>query len=497
MVLDALLSFVLSNLQVTLLFLIVFLVCFWWIRIPNNLPPGPFPLPIIGNLFKFFGKSNYEFFCHLAEEYGGIYTVYFGNIRVIVVSDLSIIKEAAVKQADTFSNRFLPPILEWTVQDHGSIVFQNGPAWKERRKFFMQAFRNFGVGKKSLEHKINEEARYMIKLFEEQEGKPFDPLQFTSYVIANVICHITFGKRFNYDDTDFQKIIQLLQTFNSSVSPGGILQVFPWLVRTPFFRHFADIMDALNDFVTVYLNDHKETLNEEDHRDIIDMYLSEIKRQQQSDEEVIFKPEEAWRAIGELFSAGSDSTTNTLLFAILLSVVNPDVQDKVQEEIDRVIGSNRQPSYEDRLTMPYCEAVLMEVQRFKPVAPLTPPHGVFKDALLAGYYIPKGTHVFFNLCAVLHDPKVWKNPKSFDPSNFLSEDGKSVIKPENFIPFGIGRRICIGEHLAKMELFLFYTNLMQRFKFSIPEGDPTPSLVPIVGILGKPVPFRICATPRG
>lgn len=429
------------------------------------------------------------------EKYGGIYTVYLGRARSVLITDINIIKETATKQADNFSDRFLPPILAWTIGNDGSLFFQNGPVWKERRKFVMQAFRNFGVGKKSLEYKINEEARALMEVWTDIKG-PFDPSMYTTFIIANVICSINFGKRFDYKDEEFRTTIDTFRGFFGETSLTGIANSFPFLLRTPFYSHFYKTINYLKGYVGKHLKEHEETLDKEDVRDFIDMYLLEIKRQQESGEEVIFKPEQAWRAVMEIFGGGTDTTTNTLLYAMLLTSMNLEIQEKVQEEIDRVIGGDRQPSYEDRDNMPYTSAVLMEVQRFRPVAVLVPPHGVFEDTQLAGYNIPKGTQIFFNLWGLFHDPKVWKNPNQFDPTHFLSEDGKSIRKREEFIPFGLGRRSCIGEHLAKMELFLFFTNLMQRFKFSLPKEDPIPCLDPDVGILARPVKYRICAELR-
>ncbi|PIK51744.1 putative cytochrome P450 2U1 [Apostichopus japonicus] len=495
MAIDILLSHLYFNLQTLLLFGVVFLTAIWWMSGPKNLPPGPTPLPIIGNLFHFFGKKNYKVFYEIFQNYGGICTVYLGRARTILITDINIVKETATKQADNFSDRFLPPILAWTVGSDGSLFFQNGPVWKERRKFTMQALRNFGVGKKSLEYKINEEARCLMDVMTGIEG-PFDPSEYTTLTIANVICNINFGKRFDYKDKHFQDIINRFRFLIASVSLTGLPNSFPFLLRTPLYSHIGRSLDYMKAYIGGHLKEHQQTLNEDDVRDYIDMYLLEIKRQQESGEEVIFKPEQAWRAIMEIFGGGTDTTTNTLLYGILLTSLHTEVQDKVQEEIDRVIGTNRQPSYEDRTNMPYTEAVLMEIQRFRPVVVIVPPHGVFHDTQLAGYNIPKGSQIFVNLWGIFHDPKVWKNPDQFDPTHFLSDDGKTLNRREELIPFGIGRRSCVGEHLAKMELFLFFTNLMQRFKFSLPDEDPIPCLDPDVSVLARPAKFRVCVAQR-
>ncbi|PIK51743.1 putative cytochrome P450 2U1 [Apostichopus japonicus] len=382
-------SYLVANMQTSLLFGIAFMTAIWYMRGPKNLPPGPMPLPIIGNLHLLAGKKNFQVFYRMFQKYGGICTVYLGRSRIILLTDINLIKETATKQADNFSDRFLPPLLAWTIGSEGSLFFQNGPVWKERRKFIMQALRNFGVGKKSLEYKINEEARCLMDVMTGIEG-PFDPSEYTTLIIANVICNINFGRRFDYTDESFKTIVDKFRYLFGTASLTGFANTFPFLVRTPLYRQLTQTIQYMISYVGKEIKEHQDSLDEGDVRDIIDMYLLEIKRQQESGEEVIFKPEQAWRAIMEIFGGGTDTTTNTLLYGILLTALNTEVQDKVQEEIDRVIGPDRQPCCEDRTNMPYTDAVLMEIQRFRPVAVIAPPHGVFQDTQLAGYNIPKG-----------------------------------------------------------------------------------------------------------
>ncbi|XP_022103602.1 cytochrome P450 2A11-like isoform X2 [Acanthaster planci] len=197
-----------------------------------------------------------------------------------------------------------------------------------------------------------------------------------------------------------------------------------------------------------------------------ELRLEGDKHQEEGDKlKEVFREDLIWRAIHDMFAAGTDTTTYTILWLILLMMEYPDVQTKVQSEVDNVIGQSRPPSLTDRAQMPYTEATLMEVQRFRTVAPYVPPRAVPRDVEIMGYSIPKGTQVWVNLWGALNDPSHWSNPECFDPSRFLSDDGEHVIVPEAYIPFGAGRRACLGETLAKMELFLFCTNFMQRFTF--------------------------------
>ncbi|KAK6320589.1 hypothetical protein J4Q44_G00096960 [Coregonus suidteri] len=167
---------------------------------------------------------------------------------------------------------------------------------------------------------------------------------------------------------------------------------------------------------------------------------------------------------------------------------------KVQVEIDEVIGSARQPSMDDRAEMPYTYAVIHEIQRFGNIVPFTPPRVASKDTTVAGYLVPKGTMVLPMLKPILQDRNEYATPDQFNPGHFLDKNGR-FVKKDNFIPFSIGKRMCPGEQLARMELFLFFTCLLQRFTFTPPQGWEL-GLEGQVGIISGPKPFKICVLPR-
>uniref|UniRef100_A0A5F9DHC9 unspecific monooxygenase n=1 Tax=Oryctolagus cuniculus TaxID=9986 RepID=A0A5F9DHC9_RABIT len=178
----------------------------------------------------------------------------------------------------------------------------------------------------------------------------------------------------------------------------------------------------------------------------------------------------------------------------LISIVTKE-KEKVHEEIERVIGPDRAPSLTDKAQMPYTEAAIMEVQRLTAVVPLAIPHMTSEETVLQGYTIPKGTVIIPNLWSVHRDPAIWEKPDDFYPGRFLDDQGQ-LIKKETFIPFGIGKRVCMGEQLAKMELFLMFVSLMQSFKFALPKDSEKPVLTGRFGLTLAPHPFNVIISKR-
>ncbi|XP_038045430.1 cytochrome P450 2U1-like [Patiria miniata] len=486
------------NVQTVVLFVVVLLLTIAWIRHrqrPQNLPPGPLAWPVIGNAGELLrGRQLHHVLDGWARQYGSVVKVWLGPRLTIVLSSFEVVKEALIKQADCFSDRMVQAESKHT---RGSIVMSNGDNWKERRRFGLSAMRTLGMGKRSVEHKITEEARHLLECFDGEGEKPFDPEHAILNAVSNIICLISFGYRFEYTDPKFAYLIKSVKTtlVAASFANFGLFS---------FFRRTAtdtrDRIESVKTFIQEVVKDHQESFDANDIRDIIDMYMVEIEQQEKSGKDVAedsaFCKTTMWKGIYDLFVAGTDTTTNTLMWLMLYIAMNQDVQEKVQKEIDDVIGGDRQPTIEDRANMPYTNAVLWEILRIRPVTPFGVPHRTHYETEFLGYTIPANTMVFVNHWTIFHDPKSWKDPEKFDPTRFLSKDGKTVEKPEVFMPFSLGRRVCMGETLAKMELFLFFVNLLQRFTYSLPANKPRPSLEGIVGVTLGPTPFEVVAKRR-
>uniref|UniRef100_A0A8C0JIM7 Cytochrome P450 n=1 Tax=Chelonoidis abingdonii TaxID=106734 RepID=A0A8C0JIM7_CHEAB len=171
-------------------------------------------------------------------------------------------------------------------------------------------------------------------------------------------------------------------------------------------------------------------------------------------------------------------------------------ETKGDSEIDQVIGQSRVPAIEDRSQMPYTDAVIHEIQRFSDLIPMDVPHIVTRDTQFRGYTIPQGTEIYPILSTVLRDPSKFKTPESFNPRNFLEEMGQ-FRKNDAFVPFSSGKRICLGEALARMELFLFFTTILQRFTLKPLMAPEDIDTKPLENGFAKIPPFyQLCVVPR-
>ncbi|ELT89059.1 hypothetical protein CAPTEDRAFT_127844 [Capitella teleta] len=456
------------------------------------MPPGPLQWPILGSLpsLALFGsKDPLAYLKTLGDKYGGIFSVKLGDHFAIFISDYNIMKEALMKQGSCFSHRPSTALDRAIGYDEPGVVLANGRVWQVFRRFAMQSMRDFGVGKKSIERKIQIEASSLIQQLEKMDGKAHNPSPDTQVAVTNIICAIIFGERYEYGDAEFSQILDSMKDVAQSVEWFDLRNMFDIVDRLPYGKNVSANHKILG-VIKRQIVEHRQTLDETEDRDILDLCL---RRQAGSEEDAaLFNAVVAF--IGDLFIAGGETTATTLGWAYLYMAEHPDIQEKCFQEIYKVLG-DRPPIMADRAKLPFVEATISEVQRIRTIAPLSVMHSTAQDATLRGYTIPKGTWVFPMLYAVSADEKQWKQPADFNPERFLDASG-DYVKRESLVPFGVGPRMCAGEMLAKMELFIFFTVMLQNFRFSRSSSDQKIDLDPILGVTWSPKPQNIQLTRR-
>uniref|UniRef100_A0A2K6KQF9 Cytochrome P450 family 2 subfamily B member 6 n=1 Tax=Rhinopithecus bieti TaxID=61621 RepID=A0A2K6KQF9_RHIBE len=465
----------------------------------GRLPPGPRPLPPLGNLLQMDRRGLLKSFQRFREKYGDVFTVHLGPRPVVCCVEPSLAGEKSRTQSLLPTSCATHPPLPHTP----GMVFANGNRWKVLRRFSLISMKDFGMGKRSVEERIQEEAQCLIEELRKSKGALVDPTFFFHSITTNIICSIVFGKRFHYQDQEFLKMLNLFcQSF--SLIRSAFSQLFE------FFSGFLKYLprahrqlyknpQEINAYTGHSVEKHGETLDPSAPQDLIDTYLLHMEKEK-SNPHSEFSHQNLIINTFSLFFAGTETTSTTLRYGFLLMLTYPHVAQRVYKEIEQVIGPHRPPALDDQAKMPYTEAVIHEIQRFADLLPMGVPHIVTQQTSFRGYIIPKvrpagtphpssvgildslnpltqhfyisqlsplvfvfsfcffvvcvwrvgmaisfdllilpqDTEVYLILSTALHDPHYFEKPDAFNPDHFLDANG-ALKKNEAFIPFSLGK----------------------------------------------------------
>ncbi|KAL3862686.1 hypothetical protein ACJMK2_008639 [Sinanodonta woodiana] len=483
------------------LFLICLAILFFRHRNQWKLPPGPAWIPLVGNIRELTSDPDLRIpLKRLQKKYGDIYTLYIGPVPTIVVCGYDAIREIFIKRGIEFSDRpalGLPGII---LNGGKGITTVSGDIWKKQRKFIIATLRHFGLGRSKLEDKIQTEVKLFLSEIENLNQEPFKMMKPIQTSVGNVISHLVFGGHFRHNDPRFKLMMDSLESFLQFASTRSLVSFIPILRFVPgdFFgiKNIAKQMQVIKDFMNELIEEHEKKFHEGNIADFIDAFISEMKKQSNG-ENTMFTKEYLAAIIMDLFLAGTETTSTTITWASFYLATRPDIQSRIFAEIKANVGTEQLPSMQDKQSLVYTEAFIMEVLRMSNIAIFSSPHAPEADVWIRGFHIPKGMQIMPDINSVLSDPSIWGDPENFRPERFVSEEG-TLLKPEEFIPFFTGRRNCLGESLARMELFLFISALVQRFELMPPEGE-TLEIKDVDGIFGvthAPKPFFIRAISR-
>ncbi|XP_052781694.1 cytochrome P450 2B4-like [Mya arenaria] len=465
----------------------------------RKLPPGPKPWPIVGNLpyIRRQNKPMFEVMLTLRQQYGDVVRLKLGpSLNFIFIMGKDNVYKAAVDMKDKFKfrpNNFFAT--NYIFQNKG-ILSANGAEHTALRKLILVTMRDFGVGRKSLEECIQEEARLLCDLIESKKGQPTYYLDNFKMGVSNIVAGIVYGNRFEYGDPTFLRILGNIGTFFKTLSIFLPENYFPLLRFLPGSKLMAlfNVYKDLEAYAKSRIDEHRPTFDPDNLRDFVDIYL---KAEQEGDKTLT--AEHMYRVIVDLFNAGTDTTATAMTWAVLFLMNNPKIQQRCREEILKEVGEDRQVQLSDKEKLPYLQAFINEVLRLGSVTPHSAPYSNMEDVEFEGYIIPKNSLVFYGLITLLTDKSTWHDPEVFRPERFLDDKGQlrnEKEQKEHFTPFSLGARACLGKHLARMEVFIFIGTLIQRFRFSTPPGCTAPSEDRVqTGVTCQPHPFEVCATP--
>ncbi|KAH7954068.1 hypothetical protein HPB49_015320 [Dermacentor silvarum] len=480
----------------------------------RRLPPGPPGLPLVGHV-QFTHK---DFHCNQAmkwaKRYGPVYRIRTASADMVILNDFQSIKKFLTKKEVLYR----PHNWLFRGQVYGGVATLNGDTWVDNRRFCLHVLRDLGFGKTSMEEHVkastphlpfgysrgnifavfSEECQGLVEKIAEAKGAPLAIQEYIFPSTSNNIAALVYGSRYPFEDPRRRHLDELLSELFKAIGAGTMIEFLPPFVRNvltwlPSTRRTV-ITSKLSEFIKYtqgQIDEHKATIDEHFDRDFIDGYLRKIK-EHEKEQNPNFQQRFLLGNVLSFFIAGSNVVAVTIHWHMLNFANNPDtVQARVQREIDEVVGKERQPYVGGQEQDALHDGLhLGDVPLEDRVASRAGEDTVFDD-----YFIPKGTTVIPNVWAVHNDPTMWKEPSKFDPTRFLREDGSLIQpKPEHLIPFSIGKRMCPGEILASVEIFLYITYLLQKFRILPEEGKihDLDSDIP----LEEPNRYKLMFTPR-
>ncbi|CAM8922801.1 unnamed protein product [Rhodiola kirilowii] len=455
-------------------------------RLP--LPPGPAPWPIIGNLPQMLtSRPTFRWLHTLLEEMGtNIGCVRIGNVHLIPVTCPKIGLEFLKEQDTIFASR--PKTMASCIfsRNYLTVIFPpNGEQWKKMRKVMMSEILS-SSRHKWMHDKRMEEADNLVKyVYHQSIGGSVDVRSATRHYAANVIRKMVFNTRhFGQATVDgspgaaeeehVAAIFLSLKYFYSFC----ISDYYPFLEGLDIDGHEKYVKEAykmVNNLHDPIIDGRIEQWQQQDHdglkepQDLLDVMIS----LKDPNGNPLLSSEEIKAQTAELMIAAMDNPSNAVEWALAEMINQPELLKKAVDELDKVVGRERLVQESDMSQLNFVKACAREAFRLHPIAPFTPPHVAMQDAMVAGYFIPKGSHVILSRMGLGRNPDVWEEPLKFKPERHITNDRSEVVLTEQnlrFISFSTGRRGCVAATLGTSMTVMLLARLLQGFEWSPPAG---------------------------
>ncbi|KAM0953044.1 putative flavonoid 3'-monooxygenase [Dioscorea sansibarensis] len=473
-----------------------------------NLPPGPKPWPIIGNL-NLIGELPHRSIHQLSQKYGPIMQLKFGSCPVIVGSSVEMAKAVLKTQDVTFASRPKTAAGKHTTYNYSDITWSPyGPYWRQARKMcIMELFSAKRLD--SYEYIRNQELKQLLHDLYDRSLMVISLKDHLSTLSLNVISRMVLGRKYTDEKEsensivspeEFKKMLDELFLLSGVLNIGDSIPWLDFLDLQGYVKRMKKLSKKFDRFLEHVLDEHNERMVSEGEsfvaKDMVDVLL-----QLAADPnlEVKLSRDGVKAFTQDLIAGGTESSAVTVEWAMSELLKQPHIFEKATEELDQVIGKDRWVNEKDIPNLPYIEAIVKETMRMHPVAPMLVPRLSREDSTIDGYDIPAGTRVLINVWTIGRDPTIWDAPDEFRPERFI---GKAIdVKGNNFelLPFGAGRRMCPGYSLGLKVIQVSLANLLHGFKWKLPHGMKVEDLNmdEIFGLsTPRKVPLEVVLEPR-
>ncbi|KAL5727675.1 hypothetical protein ACHQM5_000844 [Ranunculus cassubicifolius] len=435
------------------------------LKSPKNLPPGPYPWPVIGNIFS-MGKKPHISLGELAKSYGPLLSLRLGTQLLVVAQTDDAAKEILKTHDKVFSARYVP---------HGNPLYPDrldlSIAWtdcNDQWRYLRTLVKTELFSPKMIEGqaKIRElKVSEMVEFLRTKEGEMVNIGKLVFNVVFNMLSTIYMSKDFlavyeENDDEGWKGVIRKIVEISSTPNLADLYTVFKPFdlqgIRKKGKEMFSLITEVWEDTVKERMeNKSSDVLRQ---RDFLDELLERGFTKEQMD--YLFQ---------DFLFGGTDTTNSTVEWAMAELLKCRDAMKNVCAELDREIeGTSVKES--DLPSLPYLHYVVKETLRLHPPAPFLLPRRASKTCKVMNYTIPKGTQIFVNVFAIARDPKTWEDPLTFKPERFLGTSMEVNSNDFTYIPFGSGRRICPGIAMANKQVPLVLASLLKAFEWSLPNN---------------------------
>ncbi|XP_002263860.3 flavonoid 3'-monooxygenase CYP75B137 [Vitis vinifera] len=491
--------------RVTLALALIFLAIYWcaWVFIKKQgaapPPPGPRGLPLLGHL-PFLDPELHSYFADLARIYGPILQLRLGSKVGVVVSSPALTREVLKDQDVTFANRDVPEAALEAAYGGSDIVWTPyGPEWRMLRKVCVREMLSSTTldSVYALRHR---EIRQTVSHLYSQAGSPVNIGEQTFLTVLNVITSMLWGGTVKGEERTSlgAEFRQVVTEMTELLGKPNISDFYSSLARFDLqgikkqMKGLALRFDGIfNSIIEQRMEMDKEG-GSGGGKDFL-QYLLKLK--DEGDSKTPFTMTHLKALLMDMVVGGTDTTSNTVEFAMAEIMNKPEVMKKVEQELEAVVGKDNMVEESHIQKLPYLYAVMKETLRLHPALPLLVPHCPSEPCIVGGFSIPKGARVFINVWAIHRDPSIWKNPMEFDPERFLRGAWDYSGNDFSYFPFGSGRRICAGIAMAERMTMFSLATLLHSFHWKLPEGKL--DLSEKFGIvLKKKVPLVAIPTPR-